>query len=397
MAAKIEFFPVDNGDMTLLTLESGRQVLIDIHIRQIDDSEESPPDVTTMLRNRLKRDEQNRLYVDAFLLTHPDEDHILGLSEHFHLGPIEDWDEDSDKIIIREMWSSPIIFRRKSTLAEKASVTLCDDAIAWWNEARRRVKAFRDGDGLNDGNRILVLGDDIGDKEAGLEQINIRIGNSFSHICGTEDGSVIIDLLGPLPQQETEEDEEALAKNRSSVIARFRFTIDDTDDAFMFLAGGDAEVFVWERIWDMHKDHPATLSYDLLQTPHHCSFHSMSSDSWSERGEDAKVNSKALNALSQAKKGASIVSSSKPISDDDDDPPCVRAAREYEAIAKRVGGKFICTMTHHGEGEPDVLLFTLGEDGGNKGYHSPIPTGPVISRLDPPTGEFEKHGGGRYA
>ena len=37
MAAVITFFPVDNGDMTLLELESGRRILIDINIRQPND------------------------------------------------------------------------------------------------------------------------------------------------------------------------------------------------------------------------------------------------------------------------------------------------------------------------------------------------------------------------
>ena len=33
MVAKIAFFPVGNGDMTLVELESGRKILIDINIR----------------------------------------------------------------------------------------------------------------------------------------------------------------------------------------------------------------------------------------------------------------------------------------------------------------------------------------------------------------------------
>src|ERR1043166_2426784 len=168
MAAKIEFFPVGNGDMTLITLESGRKILIDMHVRTPDkESGEEFPDVIQMLKDRLDRDAQNRLYVDAFLLTHPDKDHVLGLSEHFHLGSLEDWSEDDNKIVIREMWSSPIIFRRKTRINEE----MCDDAKAWWAEARRRVQAYRDGNGSAAGNRILVLGEDIETKTVGLDDI----------------------------------------------------------------------------------------------------------------------------------------------------------------------------------------------------------------------------------
>ena len=68
-----------------------------------------------------------------------------------------------------------------------------------------------------------------------------------------------------------------------------------------------------------------SLSYDILQTPHHCSWHSLSYDSWSEKGEDAEICRDALDALSQARGGATIIASSNPIKDDDNDPPCIRA------------------------------------------------------------------------
>ncbi|PWG73585.1 metallohydrolase, partial [Enterococcus hirae] len=78
---------------------------------------------------------------------------------------------------------------------------------------------------------------------------------------------------------------------------------------------------------------PDVLSYDVLLTPHHCSWHSLSYDSWSEYGEEAEVCRGARNALSQTKTGATLVASSKPVADDDSDPPCIRAKREYSDIA----------------------------------------------------------------
>src|ERR1700676_2718207 len=107
ITATIEFFPVGNGDMALLTLESGRTILIDVNIRAAADDEDDAEtiDVAKLLKARLERDAERRLYVDAFLLTHPDEDHCRGLTRHFHLGPQEDWSKKDDKILIREMWS----------------------------------------------------------------------------------------------------------------------------------------------------------------------------------------------------------------------------------------------------------------------------------------------------
>ena len=137
MSATIEFFPVDNGDMTLIRFESGRMLLIDCNIRgAADDPDDDTPDVATYLRDRLDRDGEDRPFVDAFLLSHPDEDHCRGLKKHFHLGSPDEWVEKDQRIIIREMWSSPIVFRRKN----KIDGALCTDAEAWREEARRRVR-----------------------------------------------------------------------------------------------------------------------------------------------------------------------------------------------------------------------------------------------------------------
>src|SRR5436189_4113545 len=104
MTAKITFFPVGNGDMTLLRLESGRTLLIDCRIRAAaDDPDDDTRDVAADLRERLDRDGQNRLFVDAFLQTHPDADHCTGLRNHFHLGPPADYNTKDDKIFIREL------------------------------------------------------------------------------------------------------------------------------------------------------------------------------------------------------------------------------------------------------------------------------------------------------
>lgn len=86
------FFPVSNGDMTLIRLDNGQTILVDVNIRgDADDDDDDTPDVASDLRDRLKRDIEGRLYVDAFLLSHPDQNHITGLRNHFHLGPLSHW------------------------------------------------------------------------------------------------------------------------------------------------------------------------------------------------------------------------------------------------------------------------------------------------------------------
>jgi beta-lactamase superfamily II metal-dependent hydrolase len=124
MSEALSFFPVGNGDMTLIETGSGRKILIDLNIRAAaDDPDDDTPDVVSMLRERLKRDAGGMLYVDVLLVSHPDKDHCTGLQKLFHLEPPDEWSEQSDKIFIRELWSSPMVFRRASR-----NHVLCDDA-----------------------------------------------------------------------------------------------------------------------------------------------------------------------------------------------------------------------------------------------------------------------------
>ena len=359
MAGRLSFFPVGNGDMTLVQTEGGHKILIDMNfLAAADDPDDNTPDVASKLQDMLSQDAEGRLYVDALLVSHPDEDHCRGLREHFHLGPPDEWSKSANKILIWEIWSSPMVFRRASR-----THVLCDDAKAFNAEARRRVRKFRETSGLVDsGDRILILGEDEDGKTDDLQGILIRVDEEFSRINGQDDWTMTARLLAPLPTDDDDE-EEVLSKNNSSTILRFSLVGAGVQDKCRFLTGGDAEVVIWEKLWDRQLRCADRLSYDILLSPHHCSWHSLSHDSWSEMREQAEVSEKARNALSQARYGATIVASSNPIKDDDNDPPCIRAKREYEAIVDDVAGTFKCVGEHPSEKSPDVMEFEIGAHG----------------------------------
>lgn len=368
MPTTVTFFPVDNGDMTLIRLGDvdATTILIDVNIRvDADDPNSKVRDVAKDLRGQLKKDADGRPYVDAFLLSHPDQDHCRGLTRHFHLGPLSDYPDDAKdykdkKIVIRELWSSPIVFRRASK-----NHTLCDDAKAFNREARRRVQVNRDHSfAVTDGDRIQFMGKDIDGKTDDLVPIVRPVDEAFNTICGRTSKFFSAFLLAPIDASTDEEVEECLVKNQSSVIINFTLAADDnTPDGAKFLSGGDAEVFIWNLQWDRHKGDPSVLEYDLMQTPHHCSWHSLSYDSWSDKGEDAKLDADARKALSQTRSGAVIVASCKPIKDDDSDPPCIRAKREYVAIVDDAEGKFYCTGEYPKAGEEEPMVFTVTSQG----------------------------------
>ena len=390
MTAKITFFPVGNGDMTLIELASGQTILVDVNIRGASDDPDDPtPDVASELRSKLKRGRHGALFVDAFLLSHPDQDHCAGLEKHFHLGPPPSHSQPSDKIMIHEVWSSPMVFRRASR-----RLSLCDDAKAFSREARRRVAVFRScrqTSSVREGDRILILGEDEHGKTDDLDEILVTVNSTFSRVNGNSTDSMSARLLAPFPKFNDDADEDLHSKNNSSTILQFCLSADGNRDACRFLTGGDAEAGIWERLWWRHEHRSAWLNYDILQAPHHCSWHSLSFDSWSEKRDEAIVCEDARNALSQALDGAIIVSSSKAIKDDHNDPPCIRAKREYESILRSVrGGEFRCVGEP--EDNPRALQVEIGRHGARIKSQtlgkSRVIGGGVIGRTQQPHGSW---------
>ncbi len=366
MATNVTFFPVGNGDMTLISLgdASGTNILVDCNIRAAaDDPEDDTRDVAADLRSRLKTDKNGRPYVDVFLSTHPDKDHTAGLKKHFYLGAPADYGDDKKptnekRIVIREMWSSPIVFRRASK-----DHKLCDDAIAFNDEAKRRVKFARDQKftGIGDGNRILILGEDEDGKTDDLTSILVKVDETFNKINGAQNSLFKGRLLAPLPAAD-EEEAEAFGKNHSSVILNMELADEPARKTVKnYLTAGDAEVLIWEKLWEKHKNNPGVLAYDLLLSPHHCSWHSLSYDSRSEKGDDAKVCEPAKSALSQIRAGGKIIASSCAIENDDCDPPSHAAKKEYESIAKKEKGEFLCVGELPTEENPAPLEFVIGD------------------------------------
>jgi hypothetical protein len=214
-------------------------------------------------------------------------------------------------------------------------------------------------------------------------------------------------LLAPLPKAEADEEEETICKNHSSIVLNIELADDDDRKAVKkFLTGGDAEVAIWERLWERHKKAATVLEYDIMQTPHHCSWHSLSYDSWSEKHEKAEVSKSARSALSQIRDGGIIVASSAPIEDDDNDPPCHGAKLEYQKIVKDAKGKFYCTGEHPTSDSPAPLEFTVAEKKVQESVRKvqlgapAILTSGMIDAIGARAAELspvKKEGNGRYA
>jgi hypothetical protein len=256
------------------------------------------------------------------------------------------------------VWSSPIVFRRASE-----DHKLCDDALAFNIEAKRRVKFARDQKftGIGDGDRILVLGEDEDGKTDDLTSILVKVDETFVKVNGAQNSLFKARLLAPLPAAD-EDEADAMGKNHSSVILNMELADGAARETVRnFLTGGDAEVLIWEKLWEKYENEPDVLAYDILLSPHHCSWHSLSYDSRSEKGDDAKVCEAAKSALSQIRAGGQIIASSCAIKDDDCDPPSLAAKQEYELIVKRGKGAFLCVGELPTEADPAPLEFVIGD------------------------------------
>lgn len=363
----INHIPVGNGDMTLIKIASNdtyHYVLVDMHIRKGSESDDDKCDALATLHEMLEKDNEGRPYLDTLILTHPDEDHIRGFEKHFHRGNPDSYvtpkNGETGKIFVREIWSSPMIFRRKSK-----NNNLCSDAIAFNTEAKRRVNLFKENSTIGqEGERIRLIGKDEDGKTDDIMDIVYQNEDTIDKINEVFIKELKALVLGPLADEEFE-DGTSPDKNRSSIIIQWQIASHGyTTPSNYILLAGDAGVEVWDLMWEKYKDDTSKLQYDILLAPHHCSWHTLSHDSIKD-SDNPQVSENAKSALSEARSGAVIASSSNEIKNDKNDPPNYKAMKEYESIVDEVDGKFQCLADYKPSGgqAPEVLTYKLTKNG----------------------------------
>ena len=338
----ITYYPVGNGDTSLIYLSDGATIIVDCHIL-----EDGVFDVKSHLLSMLRRDE-GVSYVDAFILTHPHDDHIHGFQKTFYTGdPVEysEDDKENDLIIIDELWFAPRIFNEDDD-------DITEEAKAFKEEAERRIELYRNGDDASSlaGNRLRLVGATGNLDCSGLEDVRTLPGDLIDIINHDEKDDFRFFVYAPVKK---DTDDETNNLNNTSIVLQARFDVDGEANAVRAFFGGDAESSVWERIVDRNEDE--NLEWDLLLAPHHCSW-----TFFNENGDDPLETS--LHLLKQNREGASVISSSKPIKDDDDNPPSHRAQKEY---VKSVGkDNFLCTGSNLSKsGDPEPICFVMSKNG----------------------------------
>lgn len=335
---KVMFWPVGTGDSISVVVQDG--IVFQVDLRDLHVADEAGDDhvalVDQLVENLPKVD--GTPYLSAFALTHPDQDHILGFAELL------------DRVTIGEIWFTPRVFVENEE-------DLCDDAVAFKDEAERRVKETVDADGdVSSGDRVRLVGyDSLLEEEefAGFPEGRLTIpGNSVTEIDGEDySGQFNAFIHAPFAEENVGD------RNNTSLCMQVVLGNDPSKGGVLLF--GDIAYPRIRRIFDETKEaeNEDYLKWKVFLAPHHCSKSAM----YQKEGDSEVLKQDMLDDLSAYQvDGGVIVASSEEIPSQNasgDNPPHAKAKKRYEEVAD---GGFCCT---HEDGESGEPLVFQADDG----------------------------------
>lgn len=357
----IKYYPVCNGDMTLITLADKTTILVDCNIRETakGDDDEDLYDVHDDLLKSIQKDKDGIPFVDVFILTHGDNDHCRGYKKNFYQGDPKNYssaDKKNNLIRVDAMWFSPMIAEAHDN----------EDERIYQKEAERRLKLHRNKTGGKDdaGNRIRIIGYDGNEKYEDLDDQRSVPGDVVSRFNDKDQDTFSIFIHSPFKEHLTSATKD---KNSTSIVFQARFKEKKIDTKFITLAmfGGDSDHYAWDTILTKTKNSgkdnsESALDWDIFLSPHHCSW-SFFNDRPQEDNKEPKNTS--LQALDY-KRGTNpkVIASCKEIVEAKPNPPHNAAKKEY---VKKVGdANFLNTTVHDVKnGTPQPIIFEITTQG----------------------------------
>ncbi|MBK8945359.1 MAG: hypothetical protein IPM32_08830 [Ignavibacteriae bacterium] len=335
----IIFWPIGNGDSTTICITKDTVAQVDLHHMEKSNERDDPHVAIIDELIKILPRKDNKPFLSAFILTHPDKDHIQGFNELLK------------KVKIGEIWHTPRVFREYNK-------DLCDDAISFKSEVKRRAKIMIEKNGnVTDGDRVRLIGYDDYIKEnkdyKDFPQKFISVpGSSVEEINGVDHSDVFRAFIHAPFKEDSEND-----RNETSLAMQVRLINDKCCCNFMLL--GDLSYLTIKKIYE--RSDSKDVKWDVLLSPHHCSKKVMY---WKgENDVEEKLKQDILDDLKKSgEKDSYIIASSEPIPTTNktgDNPPHAKAKNRYEEIVSK---EFICTMEHKGEDEPQPIVFELDGD-----------------------------------
>lgn len=335
------FWPVWTGDSTTISVADGITMQVDLH--HCEESEDDA-DPRTPIAERLEEllpQIDGRPYLSTFVLTHPDQDHCLGFGNLL------------ERVTIGELWFSPRVFREYTK-------DLCDDAILFRKEAKRRVRRnISLGGATEPGDRVRIIGhDDLLSEEnyQGFPSWLLTVpGNAVTSIDGYElTGTFRAFVHAPFKDSADGE------RNATSIALQISLYRGEATGRLLLL--GDHCYPTLKRIFEISEG--GDLLWNAMLAPHHCSKSAMY---W--RDSDGDNETLRRDILEQMEGAADpngpayIVASSEPIPDSNkpgDNPPHAKARNRYQEIAP---DGFLCTHEYPDESHPAGIAFALLDTG----------------------------------
>ncbi len=333
------FWPVGNGDSTTIVIDKETTMEIDINHTVVSEEDADPrlPIVDELLKLLPKVDKKP--YLSVFALTHADQDHCSGFKDLL------------EKAKIDEIWFTPRVFTEYSK-------DLCEDAKAFKNEVKRRVKKVIQNSGsVESGDRIRIIGyDDIlkEDDYKGFPQSLLTVpGNEILYLDGKDCSAKFRAFVHAPFKDDMEAD-------RNDTSLGLQITLKNNSVNGKALLFGDLCYPTIRRIFTRSKS--PDLEWNILLASHHCSKSVMY---WKEeQDKEEKLQQKLLDDIKKvAGKPGYIVASSNKIpgsNQEGDNPPHAKAKKRYEEI---VPDKFLCTQEHPNEKSPEPIVFVLDDKG----------------------------------
>lgn len=335
------FWPVGTGDSTTIRVTETAYLQVDLrHMVKSENDDDTAWPVTDELIDILPTLD-GEPYLSVFALTHPDQDHCQG------------FEDLNERVIISELWMSPRTFREY-----REDDDLCDDALAFHDEAMRRVKAaIAAGGDPGRGNRIRIIGYDDLLKEPefrGFPEEFLSVpGNTITMVDG-ENLSHVFEAFVHAPFRDDS------FGDRNDCSLAFQISLYRGRGVGRALLMGDLNYPIIRRIFDRSEDD--TLAWNVLLAPHHCSKSAMF---WKDEGDEEETlrGDMVRDFGNTALDPGYVVSSSEPVPASNrpgDNPPHAKAKRQYQRI---VPNEFLCTHEHEDKKNPEPIIFEVTQGG----------------------------------
>jgi len=352
MKHQLIFYPVGNGDSSLLKLNNGKWLLFDYyHQKQGEDYSSPIIDLKRKLKDELSRARRDNLNVVTF--THLDNDHIGGSNEFFEFKFASKYQGD-ERIKINELWVPAAV------ILEKGLEGIDDQTIR--SEARYRLEK---GIGIKVFSKPDKLKDWLKEKGLTVEDRRSCIVDAGETVPGYSIAEDNIEFFCHAPFIEQIDDEEEYRNNASLIL--HATTIFAGHQSRIFIIG-DADWEYLEKLYQITIGHnrQERLDWNLYYIPHHCSHNSLST----EKGEKETIpEADVKKLLEHGQANSYMVASCDPIDEDKEaherkQPPHIQAKRCYERMLKSINGRrFMVTMEYPNRKNPKPMMFEIDSEG----------------------------------